>query len=301
MRGIISIVLIAVFILFVGCRKRLDDFLFNNDNSITEYRLDNYAGELSLELPTDYYIPESDIHQFEFTIEDGEETLKIAAIFVGDVNAIQTDTVILYCHGNRDHMDHYWPRQKLLSYVGHQGRFGVLMFDYPGYGLSEGKPTEENMYAATDGALNWLKGKGLENDRLIVYGYSLGSAATCKSAGDKSFALQPHKIVLEAPFASSAVMVQDASLINMPSSYMVDIKIDNAEQIKQCNVPLYWMHGIDDDFLSFTSHGQLVYNNHNMSWKIKSEVPGAGHNNVPVFIGLEEYKQSLLSFILSDS
>src|SRR5690554_7631157 len=79
MRGIISIVLIAVFILFVGCRKRLDDFLFNNDNSITEYRLDNYAGELSLELPTDYYIPESDIHQFEFTIEDGEETLKIAA------------------------------------------------------------------------------------------------------------------------------------------------------------------------------------------------------------------------------
>src|SRR5690554_7127971 len=79
-----------------------------------------------------------------------------------------------------------------------QGRFGVLMFDYPGYGLSEGKPTEENMYAATDGALNWLKEKGLENDRLIVYGYSLGSAATCKSAGDKSFALQPNKIVLEA-------------------------------------------------------------------------------------------------------
>src|SRR5690554_6389115 len=117
------------------------------------------------ELPTDYYIPVSDIHQFEFTIEDGDETLKIAAIFVGDVNAIQTDTVILYCQGNRDHMDDYWPRQKLLSDVGHQGRFGGLMFDYPGYGLSEGKPTEENMYAATDGALNWLKEKGLEDDR----------------------------------------------------------------------------------------------------------------------------------------
>src|SRR5690554_2159130 len=300
MRGIISIVLIAVFILFVGCRKRLDDFLFNNDNSITEYRLDNYAGELSLELPTDYYIPESDIHQFEFTIEDGDETLKIAAIFVGDVNAIQTDTVILYCHGNRDHMDHYWPRQKLLSYVGHQGRFGVLMFDYPGYGLSEGKPTENNMYAATGGALKWLKQNGLTNERLITYGYSLGSAPTCMSAGDKPFVLQPNKIILEAPFASSSVMVQDAALLNMPASFFVSTKISNAEQIKKCDVPLYWMHGIDDDFLSFSTHGKLVYDNHSSNWKKKSEVLGAGHNNVPTFMGLEKYKSEILSFILND-
>ena len=259
MKSKVLITLITILFISMGCRKRLDSFLFNNDNSISEYKLDNFGGELSLDLPNEYYIPESEIHQFTFSIEDEGEMLNISAIFVGDINAISTDTVILYCHGNKDHMDHYWPRQKLLSYVGNQGRFGVLMFDYPGFGLSEGEPTEDNMYAATDGALNWLKEKGLENDRLIVYGYSLGSAATCKSAGDKSFALQPNKIVLEAPFASSAVMVQDASLINMPSSYMVDIKIDNAEQIKQCNVPLYWMHGIDDDFLSFTSHGQLVY------------------------------------------
>src|SRR5690554_4615888 len=277
MRGIISIVLIAVFILFVGCRKRLDDFLFNNDNSITEYRLDNYAGELSLELPTDYYIPESDIHQFEFTIEDGDETLKIAAIFVGDVNAIQTDTVILYCHGNRDHMDHYWPRQKLLSYVGHQGRFGVLMFDYPGYGLSEGKPSEQNVYEATNGAMKWLSEKGLSDDRLIIYGYSLGSAPASKAVGDKTFVMKPSKIILEAPFASSAVMVQDASIIGMPSSFFVNAKIDNAEQIKKCTVPLYWLHGSNDDFLALESHGRLVYNNHKVNWKIKSEVPKAGH------------------------
>lgn len=286
--------------LSVGCRKRLDSFLFNNDNSITEYKLDNFDGESSLELPNGYYIPEGDIHQFKFPIVDEGETRNVSAIFVGDINTISTDTIILYCHGNKDHMDHYWPRQKLLSYIGGQGRFGVLMFDYPGYGLSEGEPTEDNMYAATDGALEWLKDKGLTNGRLIVYGYSLGSAPTCKSAGDKSFVLQPHKIILEAPFASSEVMVQDASVLNMPASFFVNLKISNAEQIKKCNVPLYWMHGLKDNFLSISTHGKLVYDNHALSWKKKSEVPGAGHNNVPTFMGLEKYKNEILSFVLSE-
>jgi len=300
MKGNIIILLLGVLFFSVSCKKRLDSFLFNNDNSITEYRLDNYGGELSLDLPSSYHIPDSEIHQFEFTVKDEGKTLNISAIYVGNLNTINTDTVILYCHGNKDHMDHYWPRQKLLSYVGGLGRFGVLMFDYPGYGLSEGKPTEDNMYAATGGALKWLKDKGLSNERLIAYGYSLGSAPTCMSAGDKPFVLQPNKILLEAPFASSEVMVQDASVLNMPSSYFVNTKINNAEQIKKCNVPLYWMHGLNDDFLSFSTHGKLVYDNHNLSWKKKSEVPGAGHNNVPTFMGLETYKNEVLSFILKD-
>ncbi|HLV41906.1 MAG TPA: alpha/beta hydrolase [Brumimicrobium sp.] len=296
----VIIILIGILFVSTSCRKRLDSFLFNNDNSITQYYLDDFDGDLSLDLPNGYGIPESQIHQFKFTIDDEGETLDVSAIYIGDIATLSTDTVILYCHGNKDHMDHYWPRQKLLSYVGGQGRFGVLMFDYPGYGLSEGKPTENNMYAATGGALKWLKQNGLTNERLITYGYSLGSAPTCMSAGDKPFVLQPNKIILEAPFASSSVMVQDAALLNMPASFFVSTKISNAEQIKKCNVPLYWMHGIDDDFLSFSTHGKLVYDNHSSNWKKKSEVLGAGHNNVPTFMGLEKYKSEILSFILND-
>jgi len=296
----VIIILIGILFVSTSCRKRLDSFLFNNDNSITQYYLDDFDGDLSLDLPNGYGIPESQIHQFKFTIDDEGETLDVSAIYIGDIATLSTDTVILYCHGNKDHMDHYWPRQKLLSYVGGQGRFGVLMFDYPGYGLSEGKPTENNMYAATGGALKWLKQNGLTNERLITYGYSLGSAPTCMSAGDKPFVLQPNKIILEAPFASSSVMVQDAALLNMPASFFVSTKISNAEQIKKCDVPLYWMHGIDDDFLSFSTHGKLVYDNHSSNWKKKSEVLGAGHNNVPTFMGLEKYKSEILSFILND-
>lgn len=282
---------------FFSCDKRLDDFLFNND-TISEYKLDNFDGEVSLEVSNDYFVPDNMIHEFQFEIESEGETLEIAAIYTGDLNTIETDTVIMYCHGNRDHMDYYWSRQKVYSRLGHLGRYGVLMIDYPGFGLSEGDPTEQNMYDAVDGSLKWLKDNGLTNERLIMFGFSLGSAPVCKVAGEQNFNMNPSKIILEAPFASSEVMVQDAAVLNMPASYFVNVKIENAEQIKKVNVPLLWLHGENDDFLSISTHGQVVFDNHNSSWKRAVKVPGAAHETVPTFLGIDNYKNEILEFIV---
>lgn len=295
MRYILAVISI---ITLVSCRKRLDNFLFNN-SEITSYQLDNFDGETSLELPVGYSLPQSEIHRFNYQIQSDGETLTIEAIYVGDLSTIDQDTVILYCHGNRDHMDYYWSRQKLYSHLGYQGRFGVLMFDYPGYGLSEGSPTEQNMYESTEGALNWLKEQGVDNEQLVMFGFSLGSAPTCEVAGSNEFSLSPNKIILEAPFASSEVMVQDASLINMPASFFVDVKIDNAEEIKKCQVPLLWMHGKADDFLAISTHGETVYANHQNAWKRAVRVDGAGHETVPNFLGVEVYNELILDFITS--
>jgi pimeloyl-ACP methyl ester carboxylesterase len=296
------LILILAFFLSVGCDKRLDDFLFNNDDTITAYKLDNFEGPVSVELSSQYFVPDNMINQFTYDIESEGENLNISAIYTGDINTISTDTVILYCHGNRDHMDFYWPRQKLYSHLGNLGRYGVLMFDYPGFGLSEGKPTEQNMYDAVDGALKWLKVNGLTNNRLVMFGFSLGSASVCKVAGEQNFSMNPSKIILEAPFASSEVMVQDAALLNMPASYFVNVEIANAEQIKNVDVPFLWMHGVNDDFLSITTHGQVVYDNYNLNGPFKKaiKVPGAGHETVPVFLGLENYQNEILDFIVSN-
>ncbi|MEX2485052.1 MAG: alpha/beta fold hydrolase, partial [Brumimicrobium sp.] len=188
--------LLFISVTLMSCDKRLDDFLFNNDDSISEYKLDNYDGEESLEVPNNFFVPDNMINQFKFNIESEGESLDIAAIYTGDINTIQTDTVIMYCHGNRDHMDYYWSRQKVYSRLGELGRYGVLMIDYPGYGLSDGKPTEQNMYDAVDGGLKWLKENGLTNDRLVMFGFSLGSAPVCKVAGEQNFSMNPSKIIL---------------------------------------------------------------------------------------------------------
>lgn len=299
MKKIIIYSAVIVFVLQTSCNKRLDDFLFN-PSQIDEYKLDNYDGPVSLDLEGNYFVPQSMIHKFSFPIEWEGEVLNIHAIYTGDLNSINTDTVIMYCHGNRDHMDFYWPRQKIYSHLGHITRFGVLMIDYPGYGLSEGEITEENMYVSVDGALKWLKSQGLTDDRLVMFGFSLGSAPVCKVAGEKNFAMNPSKIILEAPFASAEKMIQDAALLAMPSSYFVNLKIENAEQIKNVSVPLLWMHGEADDFLEISKHGEVVYKNYGGPSKTAVRVPGGGHESTPTILGYENYSAAILEFITNN-
>jgi pimeloyl-ACP methyl ester carboxylesterase len=287
-------------VLLVSCNKRLDGFLFNN-SKIESYLLDDYTGDKPFELDASFNIPSDLVHLFSYPIVDNGKTLLVYAIYIGDLNTINQDTVILYCHGNRDHMDFYWNRQKLLAHIGGKNRYGVLSFDYPGFGMSEGTPTEENMYLATAGALNWLQTKGMENERLIAYGYSLGSAPATKiAANPNEFSLCPKILILENPFASAEVMVQSSSGLSFPGSYFTNIKIANAEEIKKVNQPFLWMHGTDDTFLTLQAHGQVVYNNYSGIRGKAVIVEGATHDGVlgiPMVLGFENYLNTIFEFI----
>jgi hypothetical protein len=293
-----GLLLIALVLISVSCRKRLDNFLFSNDNSITEYLLDDYTGKTTLDVGDEYHVADSMIYKFMIPMNFGGEKINIAAIYVGDTSQISLDTVIMYCHGTADHMDFYWPRQKLYANLGSKHRFGVLMIDYPGYGLSEGKPTEANMYASVNAGLNWLKKKGLTKERLVLFGFSLGTAPTCEVAGNASdYALAPGKFILEAPFASSEVLVQDAALLAMPASYFVNVKVDNAEEIKKATAPFLWIHGEADSYLSIHTHGEVVFGAYPLSSKTAVRVPGGDHENTPFVMGYSNYLQAILSFI----
>lgn len=283
---------------FTSC-LRLDDNLFNPASiKITEYKLDNYTGDLDFRLDVTYQIPDSLIHIFQLSSQAADESkaTNIYAIYIGNIDSISTDTVMMYCHGNRDHMDFYWERAKLLANSKTKNRFGVMMIDYRGFGLSEGKPTEKGLYADVDAALKWLKIKGLTNDRLIMYGFSLGSApATKLSVGD--YSMKPAKLLLEAPFASAEVMVQDASGLAMPGIFFTDLQINNAEEIKKVQQPFFWIHGEADDFLNIDTHGAIVYRHYNGIYKEANRIPNAGHGSIPETFGFQNYLNAVGDFI----
>lgn len=289
--------ILVLLFAFSGCLK-LDPLLYNNDNSIEEYKLDNYDGETDFILDASYTIPDSLIHLFTLNSQSKNENTatRINAIYIGNLNQIATDTVILYCHGTKWHMDFYWQRAKLLANTGGKNHYGLLMMDYRGYGLSEGKPTEEGMYTDVDACMQWLKSHGLSSDRLIIYGFSLGTAPSCELTANPR-TLTPSKIILESPFASAAVMVQDASQLDMPADYFTDLKIDNAEEIKKVQQPFLWIHGTDDQFLSYKTHGEVVYKNYTGSYAQKYPVQGADHSNVPNTIGFDQYLKVVFDFI----
>jgi pimeloyl-ACP methyl ester carboxylesterase len=271
----------------------LDPLLYNPYTDIDEYLLDDYEGRQEIAVGEEYAIADSLLEIFTLN-SDGND---IYALYVGDQDRISTDTVILYLHGNTGHLDLYWTRIKLLANSGHKNRFGIMAIDYRGFGLSEGAPTEEGLYEDADAAMMWLKDKGLTNDRLIVYGYSMGTApATELTANPRS--MNPSKLMLEAPFASAEVMVQDGSGLSLPSSLYTNLKIDNAEEIKKVEVPFFWIHGTDDSFLAMDTHGEVVFKNYRGTYSEAHRIEGGEHSDVPEVMGNQEYLDVVLPFLV---
>jgi pimeloyl-ACP methyl ester carboxylesterase len=289
-------IIISVFLLS-SC-LRLDDNFYNLEDKITEYKLDNYTGEQDFILDASYAIPDSLVHVFTLASKGPDESAAttIYALYIGDINSIATDTVIMYCHGNKWHMDFYWQRAKLMAHTGGKNHYGVMMIDYRGYGMSEGEPTEDGLYADVNAALSWLSGQGLTNSRLIMYGFSMGSAPASELMAHPR-SMTASKLILESPFASSAVMAADGSQLNMPASYFTNLKIDVAEEIKLIQQPFMWIHGTNDNFLNYRTHGQVVYDNYTGTYKEFHLSQGADHGEVPEFFGFATYLDLLDQFI----
>ncbi len=288
--------LTVITLVATSCLK-MDDFLYNaNEHPISSYQLQHYTGQVDFHLPDSMAITDSMIHLFTIYSNLKGDVKKLYALYLGDISRISTDTVILYCHGNKDHLDFYYPRIQLLANAGGKHHYGVMSFDYRGYGLSEGKPSEEGLYADTEAAIKWLMDHGLTADRLIIYGFSMGTApATMLSA--KPRWLKPAKLILEAPFASAEVFFQDATGLAMPGSYVMDLSINNGELIKSVNQPFLWMHGIEDDFISIKTHGEVVFANYKGIKRYGVRVPGANHSGIPSSLSFETYCQLVHQFI----
>jgi len=285
---------------FLSCFK-LDNNLLSPGDPVMEYRLEDFTGQVDFRLDDSYAIPKNLIQVFSLQSKGNGETnnTEIFATYVGDQSRISTDTVILYCHGYNHPMDFYWERVKLLANVGGKNRFGVMMMDYRGFGLSKGEPTEEGLYADVNTCIEWLKSKGLTSDRLILYGFSLGAAPAIElTANPRS--LSPAKLITESPFASAEALVQDGAILDMPASYVTSLKLNNAEKIKKVTQPFMWMHGTSDSFVGIEHHGEVVFKNYHGSNGVAHRIDGAEHGNIPLVWGFDNYSQALLDFITSN-
>lgn len=290
------IIPIILLVLFTSCLN-LDTQLYNSQK-VDRYLLDKAKHEI--EIPNTYNIPTNKINEVILYSNDNGNKAKIYGYYLGDIDKINTDTVILYCHGNKNNLDYYWTRAELLANIGGKNRFGVFVFDYRGYGMSEGESSESSLYADTRAALMWLKDKGLTNNRLIVYGYSLGTApATDVASMVNNYPLNPSWLILESPFASSDVMVQDAAILDLPHGLFTNLKINNADKIRLVTCPFMWIHGLNDDFLNVHTEGEVVYKNYQGPYKEKHIISGAVHNNVPEVWGYSAYLDTLYKFIIT--
>jgi hypothetical protein len=291
------LLLLLLLVASSGCFN-LDADLLNPGPTITAYYMAGYTGTVDFRLDSSYTLPPQFVNVLTLQSQGVGESSSttIYAAYLGDTSRIATDTVIVYAHGYDHNMDFYYPRTQLLANVGGKNRFGVMMMDYRGFGLSQGTSSEEGLYADVNAAITWLKSKGLTGDRLILYGMSLGGGPSTYLAAQPR-ALPAQKLILESPFASTGSITGDATGLNIPASAVTTLSFDNAQEIKSVMQPFFWTSGMDDSFLNINTNGDVIFQNYHGVYGEAHRIPGADHSTVPQTWGFGNYSDSLLKFI----
>ncbi len=107
----------------------------------------------------------------------------------------QGTPVILHCHGNGGNISHRVGLMAALQRVG----LGIFLFDYRGYGLSQGAPSESGVYEDARAAYNYLVNDlKIPPDRIVITGHSLGSVVAAALAA----AVPARALVLESTFTN---------------------------------------------------------------------------------------------------
>jgi len=158
---------------------------------------------------------------------------------------------VLYCHGNAGNLSH---RAEAVTRWQQGLGVSVLIFDYPGYGRSEGRPSESGCYAAGDAAWRWLTdgGRAAPED-VVLYGGSLGGAVAVNVASR-----YPHRcLVLVSAFTSMPDMAQKLYPW-LPGRWLMRSRFDNLGKIDRCAGPVFIAHGDCDRLVPF-EQGQRLF------------------------------------------
>jgi pimeloyl-ACP methyl ester carboxylesterase len=149
---------------------------------------------------------------------------------------------IIFAHGNGETIDS-WPSE----FEGFRQRgFGVLLVEYPGFGRSTGKPSERSISQTFLAGYDYLASlPGVDANRIIAFGQSLGGGAVCTLLPKRRLA----GVVLLSTFPSLRIF---ASRYWAPSFLLQDT-FDNVAALKQFAGPVLIIHGTRDDLIPFST------------------------------------------------
>ncbi len=275
---------VAILISLTSCSPiiTLDGFLFDPEK-IDEYLrpedLSRYGARL--------IIPDSLVEPVVLT----SMGRRIYGFFVtgNPDSTVNRQVTILYCHGKDDNINKYWCR---IEYFWEMG-FNAFIFDYQGYGRSEGEPSGEALFSDGRESLRELLSRTeVDSSRIVLYGFSLGSFVATYLAADVR---HPASLVLESAPASVTALLRDSGLINLPGSYVAEADFDNEKRVGNIGCPLLMMHGRLDDVASFEWHAPFIWNKARQP-KENVWIDHAGHSDIPEVLGAQ-YHERLISFI----
>ena len=230
--------------------------------------------------PTDVGLEYEDVH---IDTEDGER------LHGWYLPAADSRGVLLFFHGNAGNISHRLESILIFNRLGLE----VLIVDYRGYGQSSGKPSETGTYLDARAAWDYLtQRRGVNPDRIVVFGRSLGGAVGAWLAGQLRAGDAPAGLIVESSFTSGADMARRLYPI-FPARLLTRLEYPVVEYIGQAPCPVLVVHSRDDEIIPFAM-GQAL---HAAAPEPKAFLELRGDHNAGFWISRETYVAGLADFL----
>lgn len=225
-RGPWLVVLAAMTVITAGCRESVEArFIY--------YPARPIAGD-----PAQLDLQYRDVH---FSAGDGVR-------LHGWLIPGRVPTTLLYSHGNAGNIG---DRVSIARLLVDQLGVGVFMYDYRGYGRSEGAPSETGLASDVRAARSALLREGVAAEHVVYFGRSLGAAVTVDLAVEQP----PRAVVLESPFTSVPAM---ANSVLPGIGRLFHTRWDSLAKIGKLQAPLLILHGDADEVIPY-AQGQALF------------------------------------------
>ncbi len=192
----------------------------------------------------------------------------------------------LWFHGNAGNIGH---RVTELALLHHRLGVNLLVFDYQGYGKSQGTPSEQGTYRDARAAFNYLQERsGVAAENIVYFGHSLGAAVAVELAT----AHIAMGMVLVSPFASVTDMARIV-FPRAPFGWLVRKKYNSLDRISNVRCPLLILHGENDGLVPI-SQARKLFDAANAPKRFQA-LPETTHNDA-FDQGGEAYWSAILEF-----
>lgn len=213
--------------------------------------------------PTHDYVITPDViglayRDIDFTAADG---VRLHGWFLPATGEPQG--TILFVHGNAENISTHIAS---VAWLPAQG-FNVLMFDYRGFGLSEGEPTLDGLHLDTVAALDTVFTEpGVDPTRVAVFGQSLGGSVAIASLVRSPHRRDVRALIVEGAFSSYRGIAQEKLAefwmtwpLQIPLSFTIDNRYKPLEAIAEVSpTPVLIVHGAVDRIVD-PGHAQALY------------------------------------------
>ncbi len=222
------------------------------------------------------------VEELEFHTTDG---LTLHGWWFAAAAAADDGPVVLWAHGNAGNLTGRAPHAQVLADEG----LSVFLFDYRGYGRSEGEPDEDGIYQDTEAAYRFLvEERGILAQRLVLLGRSLGSAPAARLSTRVAHA----GTILISPLPSAKRMAR-RMFAGLPVDWFGRAKFPVVEWVAQRTRPLLVIHGDLDQVIPL-EYGREVFAAA-AGPKDFLLLEGVGHNDI-LAAGGRRYLDAVVAF-----